>query len=533
MLMTAVFAPPVSAQFKVIAKPSSVGSGDSVNIFLRNDSYESVSGFLTSIPTDWTVVSASNRTEKGRYSELKFEETKDGKVLIFGAKSLRFGDVILLKLKASGTEGRSTVTFSPFITQATSDVFRGSTSVVFSPTNAKSPRTLKNRVAVFGEEASQPVIVDIPTEFQIAYNIPYTLSAWVKTTNVNVVVLSSWTGEEDDDYAIEWVLDPLGYLEFYRGYDSKHVSMRSKSPVSDGNWHFLTFVYDPAEEWSRLAVDGEFVDSLFHVYSSPNNTVRELGLGGRLSVPELKEIGVFSGQMDMLRISPDVWNSSRLKSEMKRPNLTSDFVLDFENEGLNRAIVSTLSDFSFGRNQIPVSIHLSDLGVQIVWPLTEPDVIQYRVERSFDGVRFDQIAVIRPVLSDFTESLTYNDPLTSKGVVYYRLIPEYNDGPGDPTPILKIGLGELELRNTAVLDGNFPNPFNPSTTISYEVRENQHIRLSVWDLSGQMIATLVDATQSAGRYEVPFLADDLPSGTYFVRLVTDSGILTHQMILMK
>ena len=96
-----------------------------------------------------------------------------------------------------------------------------------------------------------------------------------------------------------------------------------------------------------------------------------------------------------------------------------------------------------------------------------------------------------------------------------------------------MGVGQVEPTFTASLKGNYPNPFNPSTTIEYDVLETQHIQISVWDLAGQMISTLVDGTQSAGKYEVSFVATDLPSGTYFVRMESDSGIQSHQILLMK
>ena len=98
--------------------------------------------------------------------------------------------------------------------------------------------------------------------------------------------------------------------------------------------------------------------------------------------------------------------------------------------------------------------------------------------------------------------------------------------------MIKVGLG-AELPQSVVLIGNFPNPFNATTTISYEVREMEAVRLAVWDLAGQQVGVLVDRVHSPGTYEVAFSAENLPSGTYFARLETEEGIESHKMILTK
>lgn len=79
----------------------------------------------------------------------------------------------------------------------------------------------------------------------------------------------------------------------------------------------------------------------------------------------------------------------------------------------------------------------------------------------------------------------------------------------------------------------YPNPFNPATTIQYEIGEFGFVSLKVYDLLGSEVATLVNDVKPAGNYEVSFDANDLPSGTYFYTLVTDNYTLTKKMILLK
>ena len=172
-------------------------------------------------------------------------------------------------------------------------------------------------------------------------------------------------------------------------------------------------------------------------------------------------------------------------------------------------------------------------GVRLTFSSDDTEVREFVVERSSDGEGFEEI--IRLPASRVTGINVYEhmDFLTTGRVVSYRVTPVYPEGIGPSSRALKAGLGEDNQSSSAVLDGNFPNPFNPTTTISFTVEETQHIRISVWDLSGQMIATLVDGTRSPGQFDVSFNANTLPSGTYFVRMESDSGIQTRPMMLMK
>jgi len=88
--------------------------------------------------------------------------------------------------------------------------------------------------------------------------------------------------------------------------------------------------------------------------------------------------------------------------------------------------------------------------------------------------------------------------------------------------------------NTFYLFQNFPNPFNPSTTISYYLSSNSFVTLKVYDVLGNEIRTLVDQRQTGGNYNVPFDGKDLVSGVYFYKLTTDEGFVeTKKMVLTK
>ena len=79
----------------------------------------------------------------------------------------------------------------------------------------------------------------------------------------------------------------------------------------------------------------------------------------------------------------------------------------------------------------------------------------------------------------------------------------------------------------------FPNPFNPSTIISYQIPENDFVTLKVYDAIGNEVATLVNENKQSGIYKVTFDADNLPSGVYFYRLQAVSFVETKKMLLLK
>jgi hypothetical protein len=94
--------------------------------------------------------------------------------------------------------------------------------------------------------------------------------------------------------------------------------------------------------------------------------------------------------------------------------------------------------------------------------------------------------------------------------------------------------GSLQLKpNYTKLHANFPNPFNPITVIPFELTMSGYVRLTVHDMLGRNVATLVDSMQQGGRHEVAFYAGNLSSGVYIYNLETEQGRITRYMSLLK
>lgn len=93
--------------------------------------------------------------------------------------------------------------------------------------------------------------------------------------------------------------------------------------------------------------------------------------------------------------------------------------------------------------------------------------------------------------------------------------------------------GSSSLPAEYSLSQNYPNPFNPTTTISYSVAKEGFVSLTVYNMLGSKVATLVSGNKPAGQYTVSFDGSSLASGIYIYRLEAGSFISTRKLVLMK
>jgi hypothetical protein len=83
------------------------------------------------------------------------------------------------------------------------------------------------------------------------------------------------------------------------------------------------------------------------------------------------------------------------------------------------------------------------------------------------------------------------------------------------------------------LDQNYPNPFNPTTRIRFALPSEKQVRIEIYSVLGERIATLVNDRLSAGVYTVDVDGSRLSSGVYYYRLVAGETALTRKMLLVK
>jgi hypothetical protein len=102
-----------------------------------------------------------------------------------------------------------------------------------------------------------------------------------------------------------------------------------------------------------------------------------------------------------------------------------------------------------------------------------------------------------------------------------------------PTGLTAVKTSVGTVPSSFTLDQNFPNPFNPSTRISFSITEGSRVSLVVFDLLGRQVAMLIDADLPAGTYSATFNAGNLSSGMYLYRLQAGSFVQEKRMQLLK
>jgi len=130
------------------------------------------------------------------------------------------------------------------------------------------------------------------------------------------------------------------------------------------------------------------------------------------------------------------------------------------------------------------------------------------------------------VRSYFSVNGTYSDPN------WVSVYAQQDIGPRAGGPEREALLALKELPQQYAL-GNYPNPFNPSTTIRFDLPQASFVRLKVFDLLGRVVAVLVEEEKAAGSHSVTFNAPNLPSGVYLYRIEAGSYVVTKKMTLTK
>jgi len=127
-------------------------------------------------------------------------------------------------------------------------------------------------------------------------------------------------------------------------------------------------------------------------------------------------------------------------------------------------------------------------------------------------------------------SYSFTDSAPQIGHLYYRLKQIDYDGSFE---YLQDTETEFTRVFTYKLAQNFPNPFNPSTVINYEIPEETKVTLKIYDVLGTEVASLVDENKPAGSYEIKFEGKGLSSGFYIYTLRAGNFVQSKKMLLLK
>ena len=178
-------------------------------------------------------------------------------------------------------------------------------------------------------------------------------------------------------------------------------------------------------------------------------------------------------------------------------------------------------------------------GVSLTWQTaTEVNNYGFNVERGStslttgsQGITWETLGFVQGHgNSNSTKSYSFIDKNAPSGKVLYRLKQIDFDGKYEYSNVVEVNVNAL---NRLELAQNFPNPFNPVTTINYTLPNVSKVKLVIYEVTGREVATLVNEFQSAGKHSINFNASRIASGVYYYRIQAGDIIQTKKMILMK
>jgi len=302
----------------------------------------------------------------------------------------------------------------------------------------------------------------------------------------------------------------------YLGFWGNDLS--GNSTIATNVWYHIAWRYQITDGEQAILVNGQLDKS--ETGHSPYQQ------SGMLNIGMWENANYFTGIIDEFRI----WNYVRTEAEIQadmneelggtEPGLIGYWNF---NEGLGNTVYDKTTNANNGLLQGGVTWINSLAPMQPGWFSMNVD----------SGICAPHSSVDIEFLFDATEIDTGD---------YYATIIINNNDPVTPTVIVPIhmivsstvGFEDEELQPlTYSLVQNYPNPFNPSTTIKYSIPELSKVMLTLFNLLGEEVVTLVNEEQNAGNYSIEFNAASLPSGVYFYQLTAGSFIETKKMLLLK
>lgn len=195
---------------------------------------------------------------------------------------------------------------------------------------------------------------------------------------------------------------------------------------------------------------------------------------------------------------------------------------------LLRSSISPVYALTFDRSNRLYVGHWGPPGVEVspdggtTWTVLEllPPIITSPPEFASKSGNVNQ-RVVSVLVSPFDGTVIVS---TDDGSVYVL--------PGDAGSVVSNDTPS-ELPTSYSLGQNYPNPFNPETVIGFEVPQASEVRVVVYDMLGRVVQVLHEGMARAGKHEVVFDAQNVPSGVYMYRMETNSEVLTRMMTLMK
>jgi hypothetical protein len=221
----------------------------------------------------------------------------------------------------------------------------------------------------------------------------------------------------------------------------------------------------------------------------------------------------------------------------------SDGIIEL-NASLNIARRSTFTDqlsgsneLSFNSNSLYFGVSLSETESLSYSLPPKPPVGSFDVRYSDDMKYTGETGSIELMNTSDYVTLSYTVNNNEKWTLISLEGDSYTLSGTDEIEILSSDsytlLKENDIPLSYSLKQNYPNPFNPTTVLGYEIMEDGNVNLSIYNINGQLVETLINTNVTAGYHEITWNASNAASGIYIVKLTAGSFTSTNKMLLVK
>ena len=208
----------------------------------------------------------------------------------------------------------------------------------------------------------------------------------------------------------------------------------------------------------------------------------------------------------------------------------------FANQTIATNLIENAVTYLF-RDIIPVELtaftfNVKGNSVNLNWnTATELNNSGFEIERKSANNQFEKIGYVAGFgTTSEPKAYSFTDSKVAVGNFTYRLKQVDFDGSYEYSNEINVDVtGPAQYS----LEQNYPNPFNPSTLIKYSVAQDGFVNISIFNLLGEKVATLVNSNMKAGSYELNFNASQLSSGVYFYSIEASDFKAVRKMMLMK
>jgi hypothetical protein len=296
-------------------------------------------------------------------------------------------------------------------------------------------------------------------------------------------------------------------------------------PPSTNVWHHVAGVYNFDQSIAQLFFDGNKVAEKENVTGNLQTSLDPLYIGTKY--PGAPYGDYFYGMIDEVR----VWNIARTQPEI-------EMYMDRE---LQRTEPGLVGYWSFNEGSGPITYDITSnnndgyLNGDVLWVKSNAPLSNWIIADPQSGICYvdSTINILISVnavdldLGDYYTSIivSSNDPQNSNLIIPVLLKVTSSLGIDDQIA------GNIPKKFS--LSYNYPNPFNPVTMINYQLPITNYVDLSIYNLLGQKVKTLVSEKQNAGYHQVEWDASGFASGIYYYRIEADEFQDVKKMILIK